>query len=70
MASKPRVANYEQPSTMTRAEATLQWSGGRWEVVTVVKVEVVKIEVEGGPRGLRDDKDRNEKTDFCGECWS
>ena len=31
---------------------------------------MVKIEVEGGPRGLRDDEDQRKKTDFCGECWS
>ena len=32
---------------------------------------MVEIEVEGGPRGLRDDADvQRKKTDFCGECWS
>jgi len=33
---------------------------------------VVKIKVEGGPRGCRggDDDQTKTKTDFCGECWS
>ena len=29
---------------------------------------MVKIEVEGGPRGLCDGEDQKEKTEFCGEC--
>ena len=55
---------------MTRTEATLQRSGGWWRQWR--KSKVVKIKVEGGPRGCRggDDDQTKTKTDFCGECWS
>ena len=56
---------------MTRTEATLQWSGGRWRQWRKDK-KVVKTKSEGGPQGCRggDDDQTKTKTDFCGECWS